>query len=152
VADAIAYALGRATDDVADTIRWFQAEGFELRREVGGPKESFGNVLLEFELGAVRATIVCDRSQWMLDLAAAAGKPHGLHVWLTAMRGTAATAGPRRAAGEPLPDQLPPGERWCVEVPAVVSWVAAGDRSAEVVAAARDWGRAMRESFAAPGD
>jgi hypothetical protein len=156
VTDAGAYALSRATDDVAETIRWFEAEGFAVVRELGGPKESFGNVLLEFERGAVRATIVRDRSQWMIDIASAGGKPHGLHVWLAAMRGTRAETGPRRSVGEPLPDQLPVGESWRVEVPAVIDWVSCGDRSAEIDAAARDWGRAMREYFAtprqAPGD
>jgi len=148
VTDAVTYALSRATDDVAETIRWFEAEGFAVVRELGGPKESFGNVLLEFDRGAVKATIVRDRSQWMIDIASVGGKPHGLHVWLTAMRGTRAETRPRRSLGQPLADQLPEGESWRVEVPAVIDWISVGDRSADIDTAARDWSRAMREYFA----
>jgi hypothetical protein len=150
MADELTYALSRATEDVVATIGWFETEGFVLRRGLGGPKESFGNVLLEFEREGVRARIVRDRNQWVIDIAAPGGKSHGLHVWLTAMRGGKADPGPRRALGDRLSDQLPEGERWSVEVPVVVDWITDGDRATEIDAAARDWSRAMRKYFATP--
>src|SRR5947209_5299792 len=64
------------------------------------------------------------------------------------MRGTRVETRPRGSLGEPLADQLPEGESWRVEVPAVIDWISVGDRSAEIDTAARDWSRAMREYFA----
>jgi hypothetical protein len=148
MSDPIEYALGHAPTDVADTLRWVAAEGFRLRHESGGSSEAFGNVLLEFERAGVRVMIVRDRSQWMIDIAAPEHKPHGLQVWLTAMRGKKPVPIEDRSPGATLPEQLPEGECWRSEVPAVIAWIAGANRAVEINAASEEWRRVALESFA----
>jgi|SRR5579863_1320491 len=140
------YALSRATDDVAETIRWLEAEGFACVRERGGAGESFGDVSIEFERTGIRVGIGRDRSQWMLAIASPSGQLLGLDIWLTAMRGARATREPRRSLSERLPEQLPEGESWRTVIPELLDWIRSGDRSTELAAAIHDRSRPTRDS------
>lgn len=142
--EAVEFALAEAPADVADTIRWLLSAGFGLAGERGGRNESFGNLLLEFERAGQRVVIVRDRRQWRIDIAPTGStEPHGLQVFLWAMRGGEPELGPRRSVEASLPAQLPVGERWSAEVPAVLTWLTDGDRSAEISAAVAAGRRAM---------
>ncbi len=152
VSEAVAYALEVAPGDVADTIRWLDVQGFGLHGERGGRRESFGNVLLEFERAGIRIAIVRDRSQWMVSIAASDGATaYALESWLLAMRGEkAAPSRRRRPFVSPLADQLPEGESWQAGVPAVIEWITHADRTPEITAAEQDRRRAMREYLNSP--
>src|SRR5579859_4806617 len=130
MSEAVDYALSCATDDVAATIRWIEASGFELRSWQGGVGS--GNVQLVFERAGVGLSIVRDRGQWMMDVTPPGQKPLGLQVLLTAMRGGEAEPGPPRPLRAPLPDQLPEGVSWSTEVPALTDWLESEDRTAEI--------------------
>jgi hypothetical protein len=146
--NAIDYALSVASGDVAQTIRWLEGEGFVLCRSLGGPGSSFGDVLLDFERGGTRVTVVRDRSQWMVDIAPPGdAKERSLQVLLSAMRGDTAVHIPPRPLSAPLPDQLPEGETWRTAVPAVVAWLMAEDRTPEIAKAERLWRLAMKKYF-----
>ena len=125
MADVLAYALSRATEDVADTIRWLQSEGFVLRSHRGGPDEAFGNVLLEFGRQDVMAWVVRDRSQWSIDLGGPGAAPQPLVAHLRAM-GEELTAPAEPSFDDPLPDQLPEGTEWRTAVPRVIAWLEPG--------------------------
>lgn len=143
--DAMSYALSRSTDDVAEPIRWLEAEGFVCVRERGGAGASFGDVSIEFERSGIRVGIGRDRGQWMLAIASPGGRLLGLDIWLTAMRGTRPEPGPRRSF-ERLPEQVPEGESWRAVVPGLIDWIRAADRSAELAAVTNNWSGAARDS------
>jgi hypothetical protein len=147
--NAIDYALSVAPEDVAQTIRWLEGEGFVLCRSLGGPGDSFGDVLLDFEWAGTRVTVVRDRSQWMVDIAPPGdAKERSLVVLLSAMRGdTAVQHSTPTARLSALPDQLPEGETWRTAVPAVVAWLMAEDRAPEIAKAERLWRVAMKKYF-----
>jgi hypothetical protein len=141
----VGYAIEKATRDVAEAIRWLQTEGFRLVRSVGGPGESFGNVLLTFERH-VQVTVVRDRGQWLIDIASSAGaESHGLDVWMSAMSGTEPDPGTPEELFRELPDQLPKGVLWRTELPTIVRWIESGDRSNEIAEADSRWRGAMRK-------
>jgi hypothetical protein len=124
-----------------------QSEGFHIVDFVGGPEESFGNVLLTFK-HSVRVTIVRDRGQWMADIASSAdGETHGLHVLITAITGAEPDPCPSGELLRELPGQQPSGVRWNTEVPRIGRWLESGDRSDEIAEADRRWRRALRAYF-----
>lgn len=136
---------------MAETVQWLEAEGFVLRASRGGPDESFGNVLFEFQRSQVRVAVVRDRNQWMIDIAPSDdSEAVGLHVLLSAMRGSEPKLGRKRPLGMPLAEQLPEGERWRVEAPVVIEWIVGGDRIPEIAAAHQQCRRVMREQFTSP--
>jgi hypothetical protein len=142
--ETVEFALAKAPADVADSLRWLASVGFALVGERGGPGELFGNLQLEFERAGQRAVIVRDRGQWIIDIAPAdSAESYGLQALLWAMRGDKPNLGGPRRSRTSLPEQLPEGERWRVAVPAVLTWLAAADRRAEISAAAAAGRRAM---------
>lgn len=140
----IAYALTHATPDVAKTLRWLECE-FALVTTQGGATEPFGNALLEFRRLDVGVRIIRDKSQWILDFSTAPDQIYrGLHVLWTAMTDEQPEPRlPRDDDGE-LPSQLPAGVAWADRVPAIVAWLAADDRGAEIAAADQWWRAAMK--------
>lgn len=110
---------------------------------MGGPDESFGNLLVEFERATIAVRVVRDRSQWFIDIAPPGSRFVGLHVLLTAKDGVKPKLRDHRA-GMPLPESLPEGVRWTVAVPAVVSWLEQEDAMNTIDRAERQWSAAMR--------
>lgn len=138
------YALGVATEDVAETIRWLLRDGFELVEERGGRAESFGNVLLRMQRGSSAIRVVRDRSQWLCDVESSGWTgEQALGVLVTAMRGQPPTH-EYPMPDEGMPEQLPPGGVWSQLVPEVLAWGASGNRDVEVTQAAAEWREAIR--------
>jgi hypothetical protein len=122
VGDALDYALSHAPTDVLGTLNWLEAEGFDVRTEMGGAKAPFGNVFLEYERGPVAVRVTRDRSQWELNIRLHGGSPSYLGVLVTAWEG----APPPLLQGEsrdPHPEILPEGVEWSKVVPPIVSWL-----------------------------
>jgi hypothetical protein len=143
---ALAYAFDRATDDVAATLDWLMGHGFGVSRTIGGKAEPFGNVLVELTRGLTVVVTTRDRGQWTIDIGRG-GATHGLHIVATAVTGTEAKPGPKRCFGNPLPDQLPDGDRWRRLVPQAIDWLESGDRTVELRRAGQSWSRAMKAYF-----
>jgi hypothetical protein len=132
---------------VLDALDWLAHDGFLLTAERGGPGESFGNLLVEFERPPLAVRVTRDKGQWLIDVAPARGEFISLHVLITAWDGS--TPAPRdRQAGDSLPEALPEGVEWRVVLPAVVSWLESGDRTREIGEARAAWKAAMTRYWA----
>jgi hypothetical protein len=82
------YGRERAPQDVLDSLDWLAREGFVLVDEQGGPGESFGDLLVEFERSPLVVRIIRDRGQWLADLVPGHGEFVPLHVLVTAWEGS----------------------------------------------------------------
>jgi hypothetical protein len=138
-ADPRAYANTQATTDVTRTLQWLEVNDFRLRRAHGGPGESFGNVLLEYERSGTSIVVVRDRGQWLLDVSPSPREPPMEYGILVAaaegrdFRDYAHTPGA-------LPEQLPEGVVWHQTLPKVLDWLAGPDtREAIAEAADQKW-------------
>jgi hypothetical protein len=118
--EAFAYALTKATPDVAATLQWLLAQGATTTREQGGAHESFGNVLVEFTLADSVLTITRDRGQWLLDVQCGELPPFDFDVIYAALH--AHSQSPRKAPNS-LPKQLPDGVSWLSELPPALEWL-----------------------------
>jgi hypothetical protein len=141
------YGRERAPQDVLDSLDWLAREGFVLVDEQGGPGESFGDLLVEFERSPLVVRIIRDRGQWLADLLPGRGEFVPLHVLVTAWEGS--TPAPKdRQAGDPLPEVLPEGVQWRVVLPGIVSWLESGNRTGEIDEARAAWKVAMKRWWA----
>ena len=117
---AFDYALTKATDDVAETLRWLVAQGAAINNERGGTNEAFGNVLVELSLDGVTLTITRDRGQWMLDVQSGELPRFDFDVIHVALTGDEHWS---RKTSSPLPVQLPDGVSWMSELPQALEWL-----------------------------
>src|SRR2546430_8140473 len=122
---SLGYGRERAPQDVRDSLDWLAREGFVLVDEQGGPGESFGDLLVEFERSPLVVRIIRDRGQWLADLVPGRGEFVPLHVLVTAWEGS--TPAPKdRQVGDPPPEVLPEGVQWRGAVFRRVSLVGVG--------------------------
>jgi hypothetical protein len=128
------YAMEKAPPDVQGALRCLSDAEFAVRIERGGPTESFGNVLLEWERPPTVVRVVRDRGQWLIDIAADGVEFDWLQVIMNAMDGGEFIV-PDRELGDPLPETLPEGVAWSTAVPTALSWLTENNRSTELVAA-----------------
>lgn len=140
------FVVDRASADVLDALKWLLEAGFTITY-ADGRNAGFGNICLRFEHEDVHVEVVRDRGQWSLSLAADGVPDTSLNVLLAA-QGRYRFGWFRHEDGEhALPEQLPPGVLWSVEVPATIEWIRSADRKQEIDSANQAGRRAMAEHF-----
>ena len=135
VSDGLEYLLERAPSDVRVAVGWLLDRGAVVTQQRGGATESFGNVLVRFDLPDAGVTVTRDRNQWMLTIQTGATQAFDLDLVCAGMTGQDRWS---KADGA-LPEQLPEGVSWASELPKALAWVrATPDAQERLVALGRD--------------
>jgi hypothetical protein len=142
VGEVLDYGREKAPPDVAGSLDWLIGEGFAVVRERGGPGESFGDLMVDFERPGMAVRVTRDRGQWSCWLAPGGGEFVPLNVSLTAWEGGTPVVG-GSGSGDPVAEVLPPGVEWCGVLPGVIAWLESGDRAREIGEARAKWTAAM---------
>ena len=124
----IEFMAAHAPLDVRATIEWLLEHRYTLVSHDGA--STFGAQFLYQGDSVVRVTV--DRSQWMLDIAAAPGSElYQYDLAVAAHSGSSygdcfPDTGERSLA-EPLAHQLPKGVSWSVTLPELLEWIHGSD-------------------------
>ena len=119
-----------APSDVLETITWLESQGWRPDFAQGGPKEGFGDALVDFTKQGWRIRIVRDRGQWMMDIQKPGWKgPIDTQIIADTIAGKNDWSGPRANA---RPEQIPWEIPWRESVPSALAWIAT-NQDAEAV-------------------
>ena len=124
------FLAAHAPPDVRTTIAWLLDHGYALASHEGS--STFGAQFVYEGESLVRVTV--DRSQWLLDIAAAPGSALFQYDLAVAAH-SGLSYGDRfpgtgtRSLSKPLPGQLPDGVSWSATLPELLEWVRGSDVS-----------------------
>jgi hypothetical protein len=108
---------------VVETLDWLEATGWRAQEASGGPPDWAGNsgLAVEYARGESRISIARDRGQWLMDIRPAGWKRSvDLGIIRDTIQGRKDWSGPMPL---PLPEQLPPGVVWRIELPVALEWL-----------------------------